>query len=103
MHGTVCIQVFLDVSTKYHLCVNVPIRGSNAYSEDTLRKAIQLQQTMTADFGGTEFLKPLEHMYSQQIQAGYSRQVDQFQAVDSMPRIRRYCIALIYSPVFKHL
>ena len=45
------------------------------YSQRNLDKAVQHISTVTADLGGTEILKPLQHVYSVKPKPGLSRQI----------------------------
>ncbi|XP_042891440.1 von Willebrand factor A domain-containing protein 5A-like isoform X2 [Penaeus japonicus] len=49
--------------------------GSEMYNEETLGKACALQQSMSADMGGTEIFQPFKAIYSQPPKAGYARQI----------------------------
>ncbi|KAK4319875.1 hypothetical protein Pmani_009220 [Petrolisthes manimaculis] len=49
--------------------------GSLQYTEETLKEAVKLQETMKADMGGTEILKPLKSIYSNPPKPEYSRQI----------------------------
>lgn len=50
-------------------------RGSKKYSEESLKKAIKLQEKMSSDLGGTEILKPLKHVFSKELIQGHPRRV----------------------------
>jgi hypothetical protein len=50
-------------------------RGSREYSEETLKLACDYQQHLSADFGGTEILTPLQAIYNRQPRSTHSRQV----------------------------
>ena len=52
-----------------------PHRGSRVYAEESLREACELQETMEADMGGTEILRPLTEIYERPPIPEYSRQV----------------------------
>lgn len=49
--------------------------GSREYNEESLSRAMQLHQEMKADMGGTEILRPLQYLYSQEPKRGYARQL----------------------------
>lgn len=52
-------------------CVGI----SCEYNQDNLRKALELQQSMQADMGGTEILQPLKEIYKKPVVPGRPRQV----------------------------
>ena len=45
------------------------------YSEKSLKKALDLQKKLDANYGGTEILAPLEAIYKQDVISTHSRQV----------------------------
>ncbi|KAL3888727.1 hypothetical protein ACJMK2_001090 [Sinanodonta woodiana] len=49
--------------------------GSHIYNEENLKKAEKLQKQMKADMGGTEILRPLEHVFKQKLIENYPRQL----------------------------
>ncbi|XP_064121982.1 von Willebrand factor A domain-containing protein 5A-like isoform X20 [Macrobrachium nipponense] len=49
--------------------------GSQEYTEETLKKALELHGTIKADMGGTEILQPIKHVYSTPPKPGYARQI----------------------------
>ncbi|CAL4065069.1 unnamed protein product, partial [Meganyctiphanes norvegica] len=49
--------------------------GSKEYNEKTLSIAMQLQEEMEANMGGTEILRPLQYLYSKEPMKGYARQL----------------------------
>ncbi|KAK3598701.1 hypothetical protein CHS0354_003258 [Potamilus streckersoni] len=49
--------------------------GSLKYNEENLKKAEELQRQMDADMGGTEILRPLEHIFKQKLIENYPRQL----------------------------
>ncbi|XP_067686331.1 von Willebrand factor A domain-containing protein 5A-like isoform X4 [Haliotis asinina] len=49
--------------------------GSECYAEESLAKALQLQESMDAYMGGTEILLPLQYVYSNSCILGHSRQI----------------------------
>ena len=49
--------------------------GSQPYSKETLDQALQLQNTMSADMGGTEILNPLKAVFKKAPSPGMPRQV----------------------------
>lgn len=49
--------------------------GSQKYSEESLKMATTLQGKMAADFGGTEILKPLKHVFKKKLITGHPRRV----------------------------
>ncbi|CAL4145476.1 unnamed protein product, partial [Meganyctiphanes norvegica] len=49
--------------------------GSKEYTEESLSRAMQLQEEMDADMGGTEILRPLQYLYGQKPRKGYARQL----------------------------
>ncbi|KAL3888728.1 hypothetical protein ACJMK2_001091 [Sinanodonta woodiana] len=49
--------------------------GSMIYNEENLKKAEMLQTQMKADMGGTEILRPLEHVFKQKLIENYPRQL----------------------------
>lgn len=48
---------------------------SQPYTESTLKEALSLQESMTADMGGTEIFKPLESVFKNKSSDSYARQV----------------------------
>ncbi|XP_066948759.1 von Willebrand factor A domain-containing protein 5A-like isoform X4 [Macrobrachium rosenbergii] len=49
--------------------------GSQEYTEETLKKALELHSTIEADMGGTEILQPIKQIYSTPPKPGYARQI----------------------------
>lgn len=48
---------------------------SKQYTESTLKQALTLQKSMTADMGGTEIFKPLESVFEKKSSDSYARQI----------------------------
>ena len=48
------------------------------YSEKSLKKALDLQKKLDANYGGTEILAPLEAIYKKDVISTHSRQVLSF-------------------------
>lgn len=48
---------------------------SEQYTESTLKQALTLQKSMTADMGGTEIFKPLESVFKKKSSDSYARQI----------------------------
>lgn len=69
---TGCLFNVISFGSSYSLLFP---KGSEVYSETTLKKACKLQETMEADMGGTEILQPLKQVYAQSPKAGYARQI----------------------------
>ena len=49
--------------------------GSQAYTEDTLRRALSLCDSLSANLGGTEILQPLKEIFARPVACGSARQV----------------------------
>ncbi|KAK7065457.1 von Willebrand factor A domain-containing protein 5A, partial [Halocaridina rubra] len=49
--------------------------GSEIFTENTLQKALSLQERLDANMGGTEILQPLKHIYGQPLKQGHARQL----------------------------
>ncbi|KAG0716911.1 von Willebrand factor A domain-containing protein 5A [Chionoecetes opilio] len=62
--------------------------GSQEYSQDTLLAACQLQSGMQADMGGTEILRPMQHIYSKPPTPGFSRQRGR-KHMPTFPRVKK--------------
>lgn len=54
------------------------ISKSVAYTQKTMDEALQKVKKIEANLGGTEILKPLEHIFSQTCVPGQPRQVMEF-------------------------
>ncbi len=48
---------------------------SREYSEKSLGEALDLQKSIDANYGGTEVLRPLQHIYGQKLIPTHTRQV----------------------------
>lgn len=45
------------------------------YNEENLKLALDYQQAIEADLGGTEILQPLKDLYSKSVKDGYGRYI----------------------------
>lgn len=50
-------------------------KNSQLYNDENLKKATDLAETMQADLGGTEILRPLQWVFSQPLVKGHPRQL----------------------------
>ncbi|RXG68986.1 von Willebrand factor A domain-containing protein 5A, partial [Armadillidium vulgare] len=48
--------------------------SSERYTDSTLQKTLELEESMDADMGGTEIFEALRHVYSKELVPGYPRQ-----------------------------
>lgn len=66
-----CIFNVVSFGTKFSSLFS----KSQPYTESTLKKALSLQESMTAEMGGTEIFKPLESVFKNKSSDSYARQI----------------------------